>query len=71
MSSITKPRFWLLTAAAVSALWITLGVVTARATPRFHPAGPTAPQVARHVEVADPALDALIHRLAREAAGRR
>ena len=71
MPSITKPRFWLLTAAAVSALWITFRVVAVDAAPRPHPAGPTAAPRSSPGEVPDPALDALIHRFAREAADRR
>jgi len=71
MSSITKPRFWLLTAAAVSALWITFRVVAVDAAPRPHPAESTAAQRPSPGEIPDPALDALIHRLAREAVGRR
>jgi len=70
MSSIARPRFWLLAAGAVSALWITLGVVTVVAAPPVRSAGsPTAPH-STPPEVPDPALDALIRRFAREAARR-
>ncbi len=71
MSSITQPRFWLLTAAAVSALWITFRVVAVDAAPRAAGSPPAPARSASTVEVADPALDALIHRVAREAAERR
>jgi len=66
MSSVIRPRFWLLAAGAVSAaLSITFTVVTVDAAPRTRPAaGPTAPLG----EIPDPALDALIHRFALAAA---
>jgi hypothetical protein len=69
MSSMTRPRFWLLAAGAVSALWITLGVVTVGAAPPVR--SPAEAQVTPPLEIPDPALDALIRRFAREAATRR
>lgn len=71
MSSIARPRFWLLAAGAVSAVWITLGVVTVGAAPRARPIGTTTEAGSAPAEMPDPALDALIRRFAREAgAGR-
>jgi hypothetical protein len=60
MSSIARPRFWLYAAASLAALWITFRVLNADAAPR-----PPALQGMDSVdELPDPALDALIERLA-------
>jgi len=72
MPSITKPRFWLLTAGTVSAaLLITFRVVTVDAAPGTRPAAPSVAPIAPLGEIPDPALDALIHRFALVAAGNR
>ncbi|HEY8923294.1 MAG TPA: hypothetical protein VIU64_02865 [Polyangia bacterium] len=66
MSSVARPRLWLLAVGAVSAVWITLGVVTVGAAPRarsgWAPEARSAP-----FEIPDPALDALIGRFAQQA----
>ena len=61
MSPITRPRLWICTAAALAALWITFRVLDADAAPR-----PRAPQLTDSTadELPDPALEALIDRLA-------
>ena len=66
MSPMTKPRLWLCSAAAAAALWITFRILNADAAAL--PAGLAAEEVSLSAELPDPALDALIHRLAEEAA---
>jgi len=68
MPSIARPRFWFLAAGAVSAVWITLGVVTVGAAPSARPGGSTPAALSASVEIPDPALDALIRRFALQAA---
>jgi hypothetical protein len=65
MSSITKPRFWICAAAVAAAFWVTFRVLDADAAPMPQPI-PT--EVSTFDEIADPALDAMIHRLAHQAA---
>ena len=64
MSSIKTPRFWLLTAATLSGLWITFRVLDADAAQR-----PALPQeeIVEYQDIADPALAAMIHRFAQHA----
>jgi len=64
MSSIKTPRFWLLTAATLSGLWITFRVMNADAAQR--PALPHE-EIVEYQEIADPALSAMIHRFAEQA----
>lgn len=59
MSSIARPRFWLYTAACLAAFWITFRVLDADAAPR-----PALQVLDSADELPDPALDALIDRLA-------
>jgi len=66
MSSIKTPRFWILAAAALSGLWITFRVLDADAAQR--PALVTE-EIVEYQDIADPALSALIHRLALQAGG--
>jgi len=64
MSSIARPRLLICTAAALAASWITFRVLDADAAPR-RPA-PLVDSTAS--ELPDPALEALIDRLAADAA---
>ena len=66
MSSIKTPRFWILTAAALSGLWITFRVLDADAAQR--PALPHE-EVVEYQDIADPALAAMIHRFAEQTHG--
>ena len=65
MSFIAKPRLWLCTAAALAALWVSFRVLDADAA--VLPALLPTEEVVVNGEIPDPALDALIHRLAVEA----
>lgn len=60
MSSIARPRFWLYTAAGLAVFWITFRVLDADAAPRR----PALEVLDVADELPDPALDALIDRLA-------
>jgi len=61
MSPMSRPRLWICTAATLAALWITFRVLDADAAPR-----PSARQLAPSLvdELPDPALEALLDRLA-------
>ncbi|HEY4188708.1 MAG TPA: hypothetical protein VGP07_26815 [Polyangia bacterium] len=59
-----KPRFWILAAATLSACWITFRVLDADASPRR---AVMEEEVVEYQDIADPALAAMVHRLAEAA----
>jgi len=61
MSPMNRPRLWICTAAGLAALWITFRVLDADAAPR-----PPGRQLVDSTadELPDPALEALLDRLA-------
>jgi hypothetical protein len=64
MSSMKRPRFWILVAATLSACWITFRVLDADASPRGRV---PLEEVVEYQDIADPALSAMVHRLAQAA----